>query len=666
VPTPSQQYRRTAFRQPKELPGGIDARVDSLAGLVRRRRGVCRALLAEAEAIDELAPAWHDLSDRHLRERLEEFHSLFRRGRADRTKAVLPQALAALREAAERRLGLRPFRVQLMGTLALHRGLLAEMATGEGKTLTAAMAAVLAGWTRQPTHVVTANDYLAQRDAETMGPLFRFCNVSAGFVTGLMEPGARREAYDKDVTYTTSKEIVADFLRDRLHVGTLEEPERRHLLRRLNPAYAGLLDRAMVMRGLHTAIVDEADSVLIDEAVTPLIISREHENVPLTDAVRTANAIAAALVPGTDYLANRRYKEVELRPAGTAKIQAQCGLLPGLWQGESRREELVRQALTAREFFRRDEQYVLVNAEVLIVDEFTGRVMPGRKWREGLHQAVEAKEGLAPTAPTETLSRLSFQRFFRLFERLSGMTGTAREAADEFWRIYKLPVVPIPTNRPCVRQVRRVPMFRTQTERWDAVEALVVELHSRGVPVLVGTRSVLASERLAFRLEGRQLPFRLLNAVRNQEEAQIVAEAGLPGHITIATNMAGRGTDIKLGKGVPEAGGLHVIATEYHEAGRIDRQLYGRCARQGDPGTVHVFASSDDELLLRFLPATARRALTAALAAGRTGAQTLARAAVGHGQRAAQRLAFRQRCNLLRQDTWLDEALSFTGSSRYR
>ena len=661
--TPTQAYRRTDIVPPKELLKGADAFTNSLVGRYQRRGQVLRRLTRQAQRIDDLAGSYEHLSDRRLRERLAEHRAVFRRQDEAACDAVLEQALAAIREAAQRRVGLRPYVVQIVGALALHHGYLAEMATGEGKTLAAGLAAVLAGWSLRPCHVVTANDYLAQRDAEWMRPLYAFCGVTVAYVTNQMPPEQRRQAYDRHVTYTTSKEVVADFLRDRLVLGPLQNPARRHIRHVLQPH--ARIDNRLVMRGLHSAIVDEADNILVDEAVTPLIISRQQENVPLTDACKVARDIADTLERGRDYTLNTRYREVEMRPAGLDRIEQQCAALPGIWKGPSRRSELVKQALTAREFFLRDIQYVVQEEEVIIVDEFTGRIMPGRTWREGLHQAIEAKEQMEPTAPSETLARLSFQRYFRLYKRLSGMTGTAKEAAREFWHIYRLPVVAIPTNRPCRRTVLRDRVFARDPAKWQAIAETVADLHRQETPVLVGTRNVAASEKLAKHLDELQLPYNLLNAIHHQEEAQIVAEAGVPGKITIATNMAGRGTDILLGHGVAEASGLHVIATERHEAGRIDRQLFGRCARQGDPGTVHVFVSAEDELLQRFLPAAARRSLLAMLLSRHPAAQASARLAFAYAQRSAQRQAFHQRQQVLRTDTWIDDALAFTGASQF-
>ncbi len=659
VTLPTRDARRTAHRAVDDLPRGLDASVEGLRGLWSRRSEVTRRLLNEAQSIDEQRGDWQDLSDARLRARMIELRMLFRRGGHSLQPEVEQAALAAVREVALRRLGLLPFVVQLAGALALRRGFLAEMATGEGKTLTAALAAVLAGWTGRPCHVVTVNDYLAQRDTERMGAIFRFCGLTVDVVTGSMEPPARRRAYAADVTYTTSKEVVADFLRDRLQLGPLVDAQRRNL-RRLLAGGEGSRDGA-VMRGLHTAIIDEADSVLIDEAVTPLIISRENPNPELEAACQAASGWAADFVRGRDYRLDEAVKQVDFLPAGNERLAAGGGILSGIWRGPARRAELVRQALLAREYFHRDKQYVVVDGKVVIVDEFTGRMMPGRTWREGLHQAVEAKEGIAVSAPSETLARISFQRFFRFYEKLSGMTGTAAEAAAELWQVYALPVITIPTNRPCIRLQEPDEFFATADEKWLAVAATVTDLYAQGKPVLVGTRHITSSERLASLLRERGIPFNLLHAIHHREEARIVAEAGKAGRVTIATNMAGRGTDIQLDEDVARSGGLTVIATERHESLRIDRQLFGRCARQGDPGCARVFVSLEDDLLRRHLPHAVCRMIGAQLRHKRPAAYTAALAAVRCAQYRAQRQAYMQRRQVLRTDHWIDEALSFTG-----
>ena len=656
--TPTQDYRRSDYRVPPQPLKGLDALVDGLIGKFKRSGGVLDFLKRDAEAVVSQESEWAGLSEAVLQRRLLELRAQFRRGNAHPELVIA--TLAGIREAADRKLGLRPFPVQLMGALALHRGYLLEMATGEGKTLTAGLAAVLAGWTKRPCHVITVNDYLVQRDAEWLEPLYHFCGIRVGFVVSSMRQPERAKNYGCDVTYVTSKELLADFLRDRLQLGRMQNPTRRLIRQMLTPKPEG--QDGLVLRGLHTAIVDEADSVLIDEAVTPLIIATERENESLKEAARLAGEMIGILNPETDYHSNPRYKEIELTKAGLQKMVDQASHLPGFWKGHDRRLELVIQALVAREFFHRDQQYIIEGDKVVIVDEFTGRPMPQRSWRGGMHQAVEAKEGLPITDPAETIARLSFQRFFRCFHKLSGMTGTAREAAGEIWQIYGLSTVVVPPNLPCIRQQLPDRFFPDEKSKWEAILSEISKVNSTGRPLLIGTRSVLASERLWQALAARGLEAKILNATRLKEEAEIIAMAGERGRIMIATNMAGRGTDIKLGQGVAALGGLHVIGTEWHESGRVDRQLFGRSARQGDPGSAQAFASAEDELLRKFLSKPAQKILAEAWQRNLLGKERLAKAALKSAQGKAQSLAFKQRKNILRSDIWLDDALSFAGA----
>ncbi len=657
---PTQDYRRTDYHLPTRPLKGADALVNAAIGSYQRRSSVGTSLEKDAFAIDALAPEHVELSDHALQTRLLQFRSGFRTG-GKVAKSLLLPALAAIREAADRRLGLRPFPVQLMGALALHRGFLAEMATGEGKTLTAGLAAILAGWTKRPCHIVTVNDYLVERDAEWLRPLYEFCGIRTGCVTGAMEPAERARGYAADVTYTTSKELLADFLRDRLRLGKLAHPARRLIHRMLIPQ--GAAQDGLVLRGLHTAIVDEADSVLIDEAVTPLIIAATQKNDSLKNAAALARVLADSLRPEIHYTPNGKYKEVDLTASGVEQLVQSAQTLPGLWRGQDRRLELVIQALLAREFFHRDQQYIVQDGKVVIVDEFTGRPMPQRTWREGMHQAIEAKEGLAISDPTETVARLSFQRFFRCFHKLSGMTGTAREAARELWQGYHLPVISIRPNRPCIRQQFSDQIFAAESSKWAAVADEIERIHATGRPLLVGTRSVAASEKLAAMLTERNLHPKVLNATRLHEEAEVIALAGECGCITIATNLAGRGTDIKLGQGVHALGGLHVIATERHESGRVDRQLFGRSARQGDPGSAQAFVSAEDELIRRYLPKARQRLLKQSLIQDWPGKTTIAKWSFRYAQRNAQATAYKQRKAVLNSDLWLDQALSFAGET---
>ena len=656
---PAKDYQATRTLTPGKLPKNLDFYAHRLVGQLRRRECIKRRWLVQSEQVLEQSLQYRGLSDRNLKGRLENLRAVFRRqgrGHAQR----LPEALALIAEAAARSLGMRPYAVQILGAIMIHHGYLAEMATGEGKSLTACFPAIIAGWSGKPCHIITVNDYLASRDAEELAPLYNTCAIATGWVGSRMTPAERKENYRQGVVYTTSKELLADFLRDRLALGNTHQSSRREILKKCNPN--GRFFDPMVMRGIDTAIVDEADSVLIDEAVTPLIISQAHENKPLAKACQAATHIACNLAADMDYRVDRRYREIILTESGEAKISEMSATLPAIFQGSARREELVLTVLTAREFYRRNKQYVVEQDKVVIVDEFTGRMMPQRTWRHGLHQSIEALEGLTISDPSETLARLSFQRFFRFFRKLGGMSGTAREAANEFWHIYQLPVLSVPTNKPCIRKVLPSRFYPDQKSKWQAIYDEVDACHGTGQPVLIGTRSVAASEAFAGLLREGNIPFQLLNAVKHRKEAKIIASAGQSGAVTIATNMAGRGADIKLGKGVADLGGLHVIVSERHESGRIDRQLSGRCSRQGDPGSVRMYGSLEDELVLQFGPKPLLKLLLQTVSRNRPESTHLVDHLVSQSQRKAQRRAFRQRQIVMQTDDWLTDALSFARS----
>jgi preprotein translocase subunit SecA len=658
--TPLQEAFRLRTSKPRKVYKGLDALANRFIGWRKTRRASrAESLREEADAIVAAGERWRTARMKEVAAELARQSAAVRReGKRATPTSLRRTALAILVEAAWRIVKLRAYPEQIMGVLALERRCLAEMATGEGKTLTIGLAAALAAWRGGPVHVITANDYLVKRDAEWLREFYEQCGLRAGFVTGLMGTEERRFGYAADVTYTTSKEVVADFLRDQLNLGQVAEPERRLIRKLLQPGRDH--DAGLVMRGLHTGIVDEADHILIDEAVTPLIISRETEASDLMNACHHAAQIAREFEPGRDYVVEPIWKDIELRAKTRDRLEVLTANFTGLWRSPNRREELVATALKAREFFKRGQQYVVDDEQkIVIVDESTGRVMPNRTWKQGLHQAIEAKEGVPLTAPTETLARLSFQRFFRLYPQLCGVTGTASEARGDLWQIYALPVAVIPTHKPGIR--RRLPdrIFLTTKEKWRAVIEEITEAHQKGIPVLVGTRSVEASEDLAAQLREAGYDFQLLNALQHEHEARIVAEAGRAGRITIATNMAGRGTDIKLGAGVLDLGGLYVIATEMHESRRVDRQLFGRCARQGEPGMARMMISLEDDLLRRFLSAMARRVVAGLIRiggrAGKKACWFIARSA----QRKAGRLAYRQRRAVLTQDDWIEESLAF-------
>jgi preprotein translocase subunit SecA len=660
---PLLDVRRTELPIREKLPTGLDALVHRAHGRWRSR-GVEERLLSEQSVkLHAAARDLESLSDVELRARMTEQRRRLRRLSDSRWADGFAEALPLVAEMARRHLHLRPYPVQLMGALGLARGRLVEMATGEGKTLTIGLAATLMAWRGRPLHVVTANDYLAQRDAATNAALFTACGVRAASVCSEAKPEERREAYAADIVYTTSKEVVADFLRDRIVLGPLADPGRRNVARLIRRRGAPSPSDQIVQRGLHTVIVDEADNQLIDEAVTPLIISRPQDDPAMVRVCQAADRLAAGLLPGEHYEVETRHKEVRLLPAGRALIVAWCEAAgPARFHQPAWIGALVIQSLQARHFFLRDKQYVIVDGKVIIVDESTGRLMPGRSWRLGLHQAVEAKEGVEITQPNESLARLSFQRFFRLFRHLSGITGTAAEAAPEFWRVYERPMLIVPPNRPNRRAKLPDRYFATADAKWSAVVEEIVRLHDQGRPVLIGTRSVAASEHLGRLLSMKFLSFALLNAHRHREEATIVHLAGEPYAITVATNMAGRGTDIRLGNGVAAAGGLHVILTEFHDSARIDRQLQGRAGRQGDPGSTRTFASLEDDLAERFMPRLVRRGLRRLFPEGSTAPLEGRRAEIvawclGRAQLSAQGQSFRQRRLVMEQDQQLAEAL---------
>lgn len=524
---------------------------------------------------------------------------------------LLPEAYSLVRESSRRVLGMQHFEVQIMGAIALFEGHIAEMQTGEGKTLTATMPSFLRALPGQGCHVITVNDYLASRDAETMGPVHEALGLTVGKIVESMEPDERRRNYASDITYGTSKEMGFDFLRDRLRKGAMaeEKPSQRRFVRTSESA------EAPVQRGHYFALIDEADSILIDEARTPLIIGLTRPNDPATvNLFRWSNRATFQLEGGTDYVYEPERRNAWLTDGGCRKVvlMSKPSLLSSM--DTERIYGQVEKALTAKHAFHRDRDYVIVENKIVIVDEGTGRVMDGRKWQDGLHQAIEAKELVPITAATGEAARITVQSFFRQYANLCGMTGTALPAAAELKKTYKLKVTRIPTNRKCIRAGRSCRIFRTQQSKRDAIIQEVRDLIRGGRSILIGTPSVDASEALGNSLRAANIEHQILNARYHEKEAAIVADAGEAGRVTIATNMAGRGTDILLTEEVRKAGGLHVIATELHSSRRIDRQLVGRSARQGDPGSFQFFLSLEDELLRSREPREVQRKQRIAMA----------------------------------------------------
>ena len=573
-----------------------------------------KSLQPIVDRLNELEKDFEKLSDTQLKEKTTEFKKRLSEGES--LDDLLPEAFAAVREASKRTLGQRHFDVQLMGGITLHRGNISEMKTGEGKTLVATLPVYLNALTGKGVHVVTVNDYLSRRDAVWMGQIHNALGLTVGcighessylydashtdkkedkerdtegsfkVVHEFLRPVGRREAYLADITYGTNNEYGFDYLRDNM---AYEESQ---------------MSQAM---GHHFAIVDEVDSILIDEARTPLIISAPDEDSgKLYD---TFSKIVPRLRENEDYNVDEKLKAVSITESGIEKVEKALGLTNIYDEGGTRHVHHMEQALKAQILFKRDRDYVVKDGEILIVDEFTGRLMPGRRWSEGLHQAVEAKEGVKIEKESKTLATITFQNYFRLYKKLAGMTGTAQSSAEEFHKVYKLNAFVIPTNKPMVRKDLPDRIYKTESGKLRAIVREIKEVHEKGQPILVGTVSIEKNELLSLMLEREGIPHNVLNAKNHEKEAEMHAQAGRPGAVTVATNMAGRGVDIILGGNPPEselqsqaikAGGLHVIGTERHEARRIDDQLRGRAGRQGDPGSSRFFVSVEDELVRVF------------------------------------------------------------------
>jgi len=543
--------------------------------VARLRRNVGR--------INALEPAMEQLSDEQLAAKTVEFRQRLDNG--ETLDALLPEAFAATREAGRRVLSMRHFDVQLIGGMVLHEGKVAEMRTGEGKTLVATLAVYLNALPSKGVHVVTVNDYLAKRDAEWMGPIYRALGLSVGVIQHFMPPVERRASYASDVTYVTNNEAGFDYLRDNM---------------------APHVDYC-VQRMLNYAIVDEVDSILIDEARTPLIISGSPEAIlgpgykdPSHEYERFARQLMPQLKRDEDYTVDEKMHAVPITEKGVAKAERLLGVQNLYDPANLELAHQLQAALKAKELFRKDEQYVVKDGEIIIVDEFTGRLMYGRRYSDGIHQAIEAKEGIKVKSEDQTLATITFQNYFRLYKKLAGMTGTAKTEEREFREIYGLDVLSIPTNVAVRRKDDNDVVYNHEDGKFRAVISEIIEMNKAGRPVLVGTRSIEKSERLSAMLSKRGIEHNVLNAKYHEKEAEIIKDAGLRGKVTIATNMAGRGVDIKLGESVPESGGLHIIGTERHESRRIDNQLRGRSGRQGDLGSSRFYVALDDELMRIF------------------------------------------------------------------
>jgi preprotein translocase subunit SecA len=602
--------------------------VDKLLHAGEGRR--IKTLEAQVRQVSALEPEMAALTDEQLRAKTVEFRQ--RHDNGELLDDLLFEAFAAVREGARRALGMRPFDVQVMGGIVLHEGDIAEMKTGEGKTLVATTPMYLNGLAGHGAHLVTVNDNLAKRDAERMGQGYRFMRLSVGVVQANMDPAARRDMYNADVTYGTNSEFGFDYLRDNMTM------RREH----------------MVQRGHYYCIVDEVDSILIDEARTPLIISGAPETA--ADTYRQFARVVPRLREGEDYEVDEKQRTVAITEQGVAKVERALDVANLYKDSNGALVNHLIQALRAQALYSKDVEYVVQNGEVLIVDEFTGRILEGRRYSEGLHQAIEAKEKVPIREENQTLATITLQNYFRMYEVLAGMTGTAKTEEDEFRQIYGLEVIQIPTNAPMIRADENDLIFPTTQEKFAAGAEDIVERYEKKQPVLVGTVSVEVSEMLSRHLERRGVPHNVLNAKQHEREAGIIEDAGQPGTITIATNMAGRGVDIKLGEGVRDLGGLYVLGTERHESRRIDNQLRGRSGRQGDPGETRFYLSAEDELIRLFAGDRMYRILSRlGPSEGEPIEAKMLSNVVERSQKKVEELNFMRRKNVLKYDEVMNE-----------
>jgi preprotein translocase subunit SecA len=645
---------RSRRRKP-ENPKGLDVLAAFTRMKLRTRRVSLAWLRKEAESVDALAPDIRSHSEAALNEIIRESRELFVRSRQD--EQAVRRAFAIVREVARRATGEEAYLVQLMGAMALYHGRIVEMVTGEGKTLTGSLAAPLLAWRHRSLHIYTVNDYLAQRDADSRAPIYNRMGCAVGAIVQSLDEHQRFDVYARPIVYGTPKQITADWLRDQIRLGQLDSAwAGRRLL-------GGAGGTGPMIPGLRAALVDEADAVLIDEGVVPLIIARSRREDEMSNVYKDACWIAKRLDEKADYTIDHLRRKADLTRRGRHRLsEMAAGLQEPIWRAIRRAEELVRLAIVARHCYLAGHQYQIVDGRVVIVDEYTGRFLADRSWEHGLHQSVEAKEGVSITADRETLARMSFQRFFRSYPTLSGMTGTAADATVEMEKVYERPITVVPTNRPLIRKRWPMRIFRTQEAKWNAIVESIQHLHAQRRPLLVGTRSIEASENLGQRLTARAVIHRVLNANFDKDEAELIALAGKHSVVTVATNMAGRGTDIKLDREARDAGGLHVILTEMHSALRIDRQFIGRAGRQGDPGSAQMFVSLEDELVKLYTPKLA--GTLKGLQSGAGGAEELTGLAQKRAtfifnlaQRRAEKRSRISRAEVLRQDDWIEQNL---------
>lgn len=584
----------------KELHEGLDYYYNLILGKINKFKYRPTNLQKDAQLVHENSLKLTQISQDELDEKIANIKRTFRLNK-QKDEEVL-EAFSLCVEACFRITGKRAYVVQIMGAIALYKKFVIEMSTGEGKTLTAAIAAGVLGWVGKPIHVFTSNDYLAARDAQLFEEFYNSIGLTCCSITSSNSPEERKKLYETNIVYTTGKEVLADFLKDRM-----KEDSSFDFNRYLIDKVSGKLnENDYVLRGLETAIIDEADSVLADDAVTPLIISATAENKVLQKSVVDAYKIAKLLKKDEDYKISEKFNDITLTKKGIKLVEDNSSSLNEIWKVKHRREYLVKQALTARELYLLNKHYIIKDGKVVIVDEKTGRIMEHRSWGNGLHQAIEVKEGLEITDPTTTFAKMSFQRFFRLYTHLCGMSGTLKNLDNELWQIYETSIIKIPTRVPSQMLIKEDEFFIDENEKNKRIIEYVSSLNKKGIPVLIGVTSIKDSENLASRLKEIGLKSKTLNALHDEEEAQIISQAGQKGSITIATNMAGRGTDIDISDEINALGGLHVVTTQRDKSRRIDLQFFGRCARQGQNGVAVAYLSLDDLIIKHYLPSWLR------------------------------------------------------------
>ncbi len=599
-----------------------------------------------------------DYSEQELTENILQLRSqLHRKGL---TKKLIIEAFAVIREVASRTIEKRHFDVQLYGGWLMINGMLAEMDTGEGKTLTITLPACTAALAGIPVHVITANDYLASRDAEEMMPLYERLELTGGSIIDGMETTRRQQTYRCDIVHTTNQQIVFDYLRDRIEIGD-DTGHLRFEYRQIQRNIDSHTGNPLLLRGLCFALVDEADSVLIDEAITPLIITRTLPTENNADIYSDALYLASTLFIETDFHLDKKTRTIELTSFGEENLENIIMNLPKFWRHKLKREILVKQALAANYFYMKDKQYMISDAKVQIIDESTGRVMADRTWEQGMHQMIEAKEGCLISEQREPQARISYQRFYSRYLRLGGASGTISEVSAELKNMYGLDVFKVATNRPSKRKLLSERIYRDEAVKQQVLLKQIQRLYQNRQPVLIGTSSVKESEKVSDWLEQESIPHRVLNAKQDLHEAEIIAQAGQQQSITVATNMAGRGTDIKLGSGVAELGGLHIIALSKNSSHRIDRQLYGRCARQGDPGSAEAIISLQDASLEQFYSSTMLKLLSLFCPGNRAMPGFISRRVLNSLQQKNEHEQGKKRKQLMKQDRQLRRTLAFSG-----